>query len=132
MANIISYIALFSLIGLFFFAMKRIMQRDNFINDLILAYYDRQTISKDELIDKIYDYACRDFRLKKIVKEQQATKEDFANIFEKLIYWGNFKKRKRYIPINSFFFYGSLSYLLKNRDADAKALTKKMMNYFHI
>lgn len=132
MANTISYVVLFALIGLFLVAMKRIMGRDNVINDLILGYYDRQTIKKDELMEKIYAYACQDFRLKKLVAKHNATQEDFAAIFEKLIYWGNFKKRKRYLPINSFFFYGSLKYLLEHKDEDAKKLTQKMMNYFHI
>lgn len=132
MANIISYIVLFSLIGLFFFTMKRIMKRDNVIHQLIIGFYDQATLSKDELIDRIYDYANNDFRLKKLVKKHQATRDDFMAIFEKLIYWGNFKKRKRYLPVNSFFFYGSLSYLLEHKDEDAKKLTMKMMNYFHI
>ena len=132
MANIISYIVLFALIALFFLVMRRIMKRDNVINELILGYYDRQTISKDELINRIYEYTCSDYRLNKLINRYQATKDDFSNIFEKLIYWGNFKKRKRYLPINSFFFYGSLSYLLEHKDDDAKKLTQKMMNYFHI
>lgn len=132
MANIISYLVLFSLIALFFFTMKRIMKRDNVINELIIGFYDQTSISKDELIDRIYDYANSDFRLKKLVKKHQATRDDFMIIFEKLIYWGNFKKRKRYLPVNSFFFYGSLSYLLEHKDDDAKKLTMKMMNYFHI
>ena len=108
------------------------MKRDNVINELIIGFYDQTSISKDELIDRIYDYANSDFRLKKLVKKHQATRDDFMIIFEKLIYWGNFKKRKRYLPVNSFFFYGSLSYLLEHKDDDAKKLTMKMMNYFHI
>ena len=132
MANIISYLVLFSLIALFFFTMKRIMKRDNVINELIIGFYDQTSISKDELIDRIYDYANSDFRLKKLVNKHQATRDDFMTIFEKLIYWGNFKKRKRYLPVNSFFFYGSLSYRLEHKDDDAKKLTMKMMNYFHI
>ncbi len=130
-AHIFSYIMLVGIILLFFFTMRRIMKRDNIINELILGFFDRQTLSREELIDKMYAYACQDFRLKKLIHNHQATIDDYGKIFDKLIHWANFKKRKRYIPVNAFFFYGSLDYLLRHKDEDAKTITMKMMNYFH-
>ncbi|ORU00371.1 hypothetical protein D081_0894 [Anaerovibrio sp. JC8] len=131
LANIISYALLIGLIVFFFFTMRRIMRRDNVINELIIGFVDRQTISKEELISRMYQYACNDFRLKGLIKKYNATEEDYTIIFDKLIYWANFKKRKRYIPVNAFFFYGSLKYLLTHKDDEAKPITMKMMNYFH-
>ena len=130
-SHIVSYTVLIALIAAFFFAMRRIMHRDNVINSLIIAFYDNQTIDQKELISRMYQYACSDIRLKKLIAQYNVQEKDYHQIVEKLIYWANFKKRKRYIPVNAFFFYGSLSYLLKHRDDDAKKLTMKMMNYFH-
>ena len=130
-ANIISYACLMALIIAFLLAMVRILKRDNVINELILGFYDYQTISREELIARMYQYACNDFRLKGLIKKYNATEEDYAIIFDKLIYWANFKKRKRYLPVNSFFFYGSLKYLLRHKEDEAKAITMKMMNFFH-
>lgn len=115
----------------FVIVMKRILARDNFINALILAYYDNGEMSKDELIDQMYKYGCLDFRLKKIVAKYGATREDYEKIFLKLKRYANMKKRHRYIPINSFFFVSSLEYLLKHKDAPDQQLAKKMMNHFH-
>ena len=94
-AHIISYTALIGLIVGFFLAMKRILTRDNYINSLILAFLERGEISKDELIDKMYEYGCKDFRLRRIIARHEATRADYVMIFEKLMNWGNFKKRHR-------------------------------------
>lgn len=117
---------------LFFIAIRRIMRRDNYLNHLIVVFYDKAEMPKDELIKNIYSYATSDFRLKKIVEKYNATEEDFNEIFNKLIYWANFKKGRRYVPINSFFYVSSLEKILKNKDLEAKPLTMKMMNHFHI
>lgn len=128
----ISMIFLFLLIALFFLAMKRIMRRDNFINHLVIQFYDNGAMTREELITEIYNYVINDFRLKKVVAKYNATQDDFYTIFDKLIYWGNFKKRSRYVPIYSFFYVSSLEKVLKMKDEDAKKLTMKMMNHFHI
>lgn len=128
----ISMIFLIILVVLFFLAMKRIMRRDNFINHLVIEFYDNGNMTREELITEIYNYAVNDFRLKKIVAKYNATQDDFYIIFDKLIYWGNFKKRSRYVPIYSFFYVSSLEKVLKMKDEDAKKLTMKMMNHFHI
>ena len=117
---------------LFFIAIRRIMRRDNYLNHLIVVFYDKEEMPQDELIKNIYSYATSDFRLKKIVEKYNATEEDFNEIFNKLIYWANFKKGRRYVPINSFFYVSSLEKILKNKDLEAKPLTMKMMNHFHI
>jgi hypothetical protein len=108
------------------------MRRDNYLNHLIVVFYDKAEMPQDELIKNIYSYATSDFRLKKIVEKYNATEEDFNEIFNKLIYWANFKKGRRYVPINSFFYVSSLEKILKNKDLEAKPLTMKMMNHFHI
>ena len=87
--------------------------------------------SKKELLDKMYDYGCQDFRLKRIIEKYHATRQDYEDIFDKLFHWANFRKRRRYIPINSFFFVSSLETILKHKDIDSKKLTQKMMNHFH-
>lgn len=120
------------MVVLFVLCMKRIMRRDNYINNLVIRFYDNGELSREDLIKDIYGYAINDFRLKKIVAKYNATEEDFRAIFDKLIYWGNFKKRSRYVPIYSFFYVSSLEKILKNKDEDAKKLTMKMMNHFHI
>ena len=117
---------------LFFIAIRRIMRRYNYLNHLIVLFYDKAEMPQDELIKNIYSYATSDFRLKKIVEKYNATEEDFNEIFNKLIYWANFKKGRRYVPINSFFYVSSLEKILKNKDLEAKPLTMKMMNHFHI
>ena len=117
---------------LFFIAIRRIMRRDNYLNHLIVLFYDNAEMPQDELIQNIYSYATSDFRLKKIVEKYNATEEDFNEIFNKLVYWANFKKGRRYVPINSFFYVSSLEKILKNKDLEAKPLTMKMMNHFHI
>ena len=111
--------------------MKRIMRRDNYINSLIKAFLEEGTLSKKELLDKMYDYGCQDFRLKRIIEKYHATQQDYEDIFDKLFHWANFRKRRRYIPINSFFFVSSLETILKHKDIDSKKLTQKMMNHFH-
>ena len=126
------YIGVMLFLGVsFFFAMKRIMRRDNYINGLIMDFFENQEISKGELLDRMYEYGCQDFRLKKIISKYNATRDDYEKIFDKLIHWANFKKRRRYIPINSFFFVSSLETILKHQDEDAKKLTQRMMNHFH-
>jgi len=119
------------LIVTFILAMKRNLARDNYINDLILAFLERGELSKEALLDKMYEYGCNDFRLKRVISKYHATRDDYEQVFDKLFHWANFKKRRRYLPVNSFFFVSSLDYILKHKDDDAKKLSMKMMNHFH-
>ena len=120
------------MVVLFYYSMRRAIRRDNYINHLVIEFYDEMRMKQPELIEEMYKYCTSDFKLKKIVEKYDATPETFTKIFEKLIYWGNVKKRKRYVPIYSFFYASSLEYILKHQDDDAKSITMKMMNHFHI
>ncbi len=125
------YIILVVCIGiLFFLEMRRSLQRSTITNRLITNYLE----SPDEkvLIDQIYQYCMKDYKLRHIMIRYQAKQEDLYALHKKLLLWGNFKKGRRFVPISSFFFTSSLEYLLKHKDGDAKKLTMHMMNFFHI
>ena len=122
--------ALIALTIFFVTELRRSLRRSSRSVELInrfLIDHDSRT-----LIDDIYDYALNDRRLKKIVSKYGAGREDFAQVHEKLMIWGDFRKYNRYVPITSFFYASALEYLLEHKDDDAKSLTMKMMNYFHI
>lgn len=66
------------------------------------------------------------------MRRHNATVEDIRLIHGKLMEWGDFRKYNRYVPVTSFFNVTTLEYLLEHKGDDAKALTAKMMNHFHI
>ena len=122
--------ALIALTIFFVTELRRSLRRSSRSVELInrfLIDHDSQT-----LIDDLYEYALNDRRLKKIVSKYGAGRDDFARVHEKLMMWGDFRKYNRYVPITSFFYASALDYLLEHKDDDAKSLTMKMMNYFHI
>ncbi len=84
------------------------------------------------LIQEIFDSLREDFRLNKILQQHNATVDDIKILHRKLMKWGNFRKYNRYVPITSFFNVTTLKYLLEHKSDDAKSLTEKMMNHFHI
>ena len=84
------------------------------------------------LIQEIFDALREDFRLNKILKQHNATLDDIKILHRKLMKWGDFRKYNRYVPITSFFNVTTLKYLLEHKNDDAKSLTEKMMNHFHI
>ena len=84
------------------------------------------------LIQEIFDILREDFRCKKILNKYNATPDDIKKLHKKLMKWGDFRKYNRYVPITSFFNVTTLEYLLKHKTEDAKSLTEKMMNHFHI
>lgn len=84
------------------------------------------------LIQEIFDALREDFRLNKILQQHNATVDDIKILHRKLMKWGNFRKYNRYVPITSFFNVTTLKYLLEHKSDDAKSLTEKMMNHFHI
>ncbi|MBO4401397.1 MAG: hypothetical protein J5809_06080 [Selenomonadaceae bacterium] len=84
------------------------------------------------LVEEIYAAVSADFFLSRIVKKYGATLEDFRKLNAKLMIWGDFRKYNRYVPITSFFNRTTLEYLLAHKNDDARALTEKMMNHFHI
>ncbi len=83
------------------------------------------------LIQEIFDTLRADYRLNKILQNNNATVDDIKILHKKLMKWGDFRKYNRYIPITSFFNVTTLKYLLEHKSDDAKSLAEKMMNHFH-
>lgn len=85
-----------------------------------------------KLIEEIFETISKDYLLGKILQKHNATQEDISKLHKKLLQWGDFRKYNRYVPITSFFNRMTLKYLLEHKDDDARELTQKMMNHFHI
>lgn len=128
--QIFVYIVLGLFVLVFIWQMRKAMKKSNAALLLVQRYAD--DVENPALIDELYAFTQRDPKLASLVREHQATKEDFAQILQKLLVWGNFKKGKRFVPIDSFLYRGSLETLLKHKDEEAKALTMRMMNFFRI
>ena len=114
----------------FVIEVRRSLNRSKKTVELIDKYWNDK--NNPALIDEMFDYAINDRRLSKIVKKYNANRDDFDVVYKKLLIWGDFRKYNRYIPITSFFYAGALDYLLDHKSNDAKTLTQRMMNYFHI
>ena len=84
------------------------------------------------LIEEIFETISKDYWLGSILKKNNTTQADIAKLHKKLLKWGDFRKYNRYIPITSFFNRTTLKYLIEHKNEDAKSLTEKMMNHFHI
>jgi len=97
----------------------------------LIAKYENDKNSP-KLIQEIFDIISKDYYLGKILQKNKAGIKDISNLHKKLMKWGDFRKYNRYIPITSFFNKTTLQYLLEHKDDDAKSLTQKMMNHFHI
>ena len=130
MINTLLLLALVLLTILFLLQMRRSLKRSTLVNSLINEYIDR--LDDPALIDAIYAYCTTDWRLRRIMKRYGGTRADIEMLFQKLLVWANFRKGRRFVPISSFFFAGSLGYLLRNKDAEPKKLAMRMMNFFHI
>ena len=123
-------IILFLLAVLFLFEMRHSLRRSSETNRLITKYIDDR--QNKELIGEIYRYCLRDFKLRRIMKKYQISPDDIEALYQKLLIWGNFRKGRRFVPISSFFYVYTLEYLIKNKNEDAKKLTMRCMNFFHI
>ena len=130
MLNTLLLIALGLLTALFILQMRRSLKRSTLVNSLINEYSERP--DDPALIDAIYAYCTSDWRLRRIMKRYGGTRADIEMLFQKLLVWANFRKGRRFVPISSFFFAGSLAYLLRNKEAEPKKLAMRMMNFFHI
>ncbi len=97
----------------------------------LIAKYE-QDKNNPALIEEIFSALREDFFLNKILQEHGATIDDIKILHGKLMQWGDFRKYNRYVPITSFFNRTALKYLLEHKADDAKSLTEKMMNHFHI
>ena len=97
----------------------------------LIAKYENDK-NNPKLIQEIFETISKDKLLNQILEKNNATIKDISNLHKKLMLWGDFRKYNRYIPITSFFNQTTLKYLLQHKDDDAKSLTQKMMNHFHI
>ena len=97
----------------------------------LIAKYENDK-KNPQLIKDIFNTISKDYYLGNILKKNKADINDITNLHKKLMKWGDFRKYNRYIPITSFFNKTTLQYLLEHKDDDAKSLTEKMMNHFHI
>lgn len=121
-------IAILSLI--FLLEMRHSLRRSNINSRLIDKY--RDDLQNPQLIADIYSCCQQDYKLRRVIKKYQLTQDDIEKLYQKLLLWGNFHKGRRFVPITSFLYVGSLEYLCKHKNDDAKALTMKCMNFFHI
>ena len=61
------------MVVLFYYSMRRAIRRDNYINHLVIEFYDEMRMKQPELIEEMYKYCTSDFKLKKIVEKYDAT-----------------------------------------------------------
>lgn len=106
------------------------LRKLNVVRRLIDTY--EHDVENPALIDTMYEYCCKDRKLKKVVEKHHATRDDFALCFRKLLQWGNFRKYNRFVPISAFFAKYTLDYMLTHTDQNDKDYTMKMMNFFNI
>ena len=97
----------------------------------LIAKYENDK-NNPKLIQEIFDTISKDKLLNNILKKNNATLKDISDLHKKLMQFGDFRKYNRYVPITSFFNQTTLKYLLEHKGDDAKSLTQKMMNHFHI
>ncbi len=97
----------------------------------LIEKYERDK-NNPKLIHEIFEIISKDIYLGNILKKNNATEKDIFALHKKLMKFGDFRKYNRYVPITSFFNKTTLKYLLEHKDDDAKSLTEKMMNHFHI
>lgn len=115
---------------IFLLEMRHSLRRSNFNSSLIAQY--RDDLHNPQLITDIYNYCQQDYKLRRIIREYDVTIEDIAQLYKKLLLWGNFHKGRRFVPITSFLYVYTLKHLVTHKDAEAKELTMKCMNFFHI
>ena len=115
---------------IFTLEMYHSMRRSNANSHLIEKY--RNDLQNKELLAEIYAYCQQDYKLRRIIKQNNLTLKDMENIYQKLLLWGNFHKGRRFVPITAFLYVCTLKYLCQHKDGDAKELTMKCMNFLHI
>ena len=128
--NIFLDILFVALVVYFVFAIRRSMRMSRASVALIEKYENDKF--NPQLIDEIFAAISDDVLLKRILKRHNATRRDILKLHAKLMKWGDFRKYNRYVPITSFFNVHTLEYLLEHKNDDAKSLTEKMMNHFHL
>ncbi|MBR1645910.1 MAG: hypothetical protein IJ685_03935 [Selenomonadaceae bacterium] len=128
--NIFLDILFVALVVYFIFAIRRSMR----MSSASVALIEKYEHDKDnpQLIEDIFAAISSDVLLRRILKSHHATPKDISRLHAKLMKWGDFRKYNRYVPITSFFNVHTLEYLLSHKNDDAKSLTQKMMNHFHL
>ncbi|MCR5440055.1 MAG: hypothetical protein K6F01_11585 [Selenomonas sp.] len=114
----------------FILEMYHSLKRSSTSWHLIETY--RDDLQNKQLIDEIYAYCQKDWKLRRIIKANEVTPADIEKIYQKLLKWGNFHKGHRFVPITSFFYVNTLDYLVKHKNDEAKTLTMHCMNALHI
>ena len=120
----------FAVLIIFLLGIRRALKMSRKSVELISKYENDK--NNPALIEEIYNALSEDFILNKVLQEHCATIGDIKKLHSKLMERGDFRKYNRYVPITSFFNRTALKYLLEHKDEDAKSLTEKMMNHFHI
>ena len=126
--------ALFSLllvllVLLFIVEMRHNLKRDSAAFQLVEQY--EKDLGNPALVDAIVDFIEHDWKLKRVWRRENGTKDDVRSLIKHLMLWGNMRKGRRFLPITSFFYVGSLEYLLRHKNGEPKQLAMKMMQIFH-
>ena len=114
----------------FLLEMYHSMKRASEACRLIETY--RNDLQNKKLIEEIYKYCQKDWKLRRIIQANDVTIADIEKIYQKLLVWGNFHKGHRFVPITSFFYVNTFEYLITHKNDDAKSLTMRCMNALHI
>jgi len=117
------------LIALFGFETWHNLKRDKAAVELVDQY--EKDLGNPALVDAIVAFIEQDWKLKRVWRRENGTKDDVRGLIKHLMLWGNMRKGRRFIPITSFFYVGSLEYLLQHKDGEPKQLAMKMMQIFH-
>lgn len=124
------YLLLAALFIVFLLEMRRSLRRSNAAFLLVEKY--EHDLGNPALVDAIIAFIEKDWKLRRVMRREQGTREDIRLLIKHLMLWGNVRKGRRFVPITSFFYVCSLSYLLQHKDEEPKRLAMKMMNYLHI
>lgn len=117
------------LIALFAVETRHNLKRDTAAFRLVEQY--EKDLGNPALVDAIVAFIEQDWKLKRVWRRENGTKDDVRGLIKHLMLWGNMRKGRRFIPITSFFYVGSLEYLLQHKDGEPKQLAMKMMQIFH-
>ena len=114
----------------FVWEMRHSVRRSAESYRLIQAY--RNDLYNKQLIQEIYGYCLKDWKLRRIIRQYDVTPDDMENLYQKLLLWGNFHKGHRFVPVTSFFYVSTFKYLVTHKNEDAKKLAMTCMNFLHI
>ena len=80
---------------IFFWEMRHSLKRSAESDRLIRQY--EQDLDNKQLIQDIYAYCTKDWKLRRIMKKHAVSPADIDVIYHKLLRWGNFKKGRRFV-----------------------------------